>query len=308
MDSGVGEFFQQLPIIFIVIFCGSGAVLIGVIAYLVNFRRQRALTRLFSLQNANATSSQIDDSAQGANDADFPDLDALLAPAPASMPAEAPPAAPLPAPLARPKSGTFRVALADGSEAEAAEVLVVLRDLMDGSLIIQIADKAYRNPPAGADAEFRRRFDGVLADLSPRISAAAPSTGVLVTPPPPAPRTPPPPADPTMPDLPDLPLPGDLPKFRMPEKIEPPKRGRIKPDRTPVPEINIAAAIEAFLQHKRELDDPFAGRSIHISQATNGGVLIEVDGIFYEAVADVTDEAVRAYLANTIQEWQDRQI
>ena len=112
-----------------------------------------------------------------------------------------------------------------------------------------------------------------------------------------------------MPDLPDIPLPGDLPKFRMPEKIEPPKRGRVKPERTPVPEINIAAAIESYLQHKLSMTGAFPGRSIHVSQSPlHGGVLIEVDGVFFEAVADIKDDAVREYIAAAIQEWQDRQI
>lgn len=305
MDSGLTAFFQQLPSIFIIIFCGSGAMLLAVIAYLVAWRRQKA-------QEERMPQPPPAEPAPSAYvDADLPDLDDLLKPAP----------------LTRPTGGTFRVRLAEGGETEVAEVFTVLRDLSDGGLIVQIGDKAYRHPVSSADAEFRRRFETALRDLTPSapVSAASsesatPTESKAVPPaPPPAVQVPvhpaqaAPPRSPTpdlaMPDLPDIPLPGDLPKFRMPEKIEPPKRGRIKPDRTPVPEINIAAAIESFLQHKLSMTGDFAGRSIHVSQSPlHGGVLIEVDGTFFEAVADITDDAVREYIAATIQEWQDRQV
>lgn len=299
MDSGFTAFFQQLPSIFIIIFCGSGALLLAVIAYLIAWRRQKA-------QEERAPAAPYAEPAQSAFvDADFPDLDDLLKTAP----------------VTRSATGTFRLQLAEGEETEVAEVFSVLRDLSDGGLIVQIGDKAYRHPASGADAEFRRRFETALRDLAASTASAAPEqappaptapsepvTETPVRPSPPAP-TPSPVPDLAMPDLPDIPLPGDLPKFRMPAKIETPKRGRIKPDRTPVPEINIAAAIESFLQHKLSMTGDFAGRSIHVSQSPqHGGVLIEVDGTFFESVADITDDAVREYITATIQEWQDRQV
>jgi hypothetical protein len=286
VDSGLTAFLQQLPSIFIIIFCGSGALLLAVIAYLVAWRRQRA-------QNAQTGAALPAAPAPSAfADADLPDLDDLLKPDTA----------------ARPTGGTFRVHLADGGETEAAEVFTVLRDLSDGGLIVQIGGKAYRHPVNSADAEFRRRFETALRDLAPPLPASPPPAAS--TPEPPIHPAPPPPApDLIMPDLPDIPLPGDLPKFRMPEKIEPPKRGRVKPDRTPVPEINIAAAIEDYLQHKLSMTGAFPGRSIHVRQSPlHGGVLIEVDGAFFETVADITDDSVREYIAAAIQEWQDRQI
>lgn len=298
MDSGFTAFFQQLPSIFIIIFCGSGVLLLAVVVYLIAWRRQKA-------QEERAPAAPYAEPALSAFiDADFPDLDDLLKLAPAP----------------RSASATFRVRLTDGGETEVAEVFSVLRDLSDGGLIVQIGDKAYRHPASGADAEFRRRFETALRDLAPSAAVSAPLTEPAPTPAPPTavetpvrPAQPTPPPAPTpdlaMPELPDIPLPGDLPKFRMPAKIEPPKRGRVKPDRTPVPEINIAAAIESFLQHKLSMTGDFAGRSIHVSQSPqHGGVLIEVDGTFFEAVADITDDAVREYITATIQEWQDRQV
>ncbi len=300
MDSGFTAFLQQLPSIFIIIFCGSGALLLAVIAYLVAWRRQKAQeARMPQVPSTEAAPSPY-------TDVDFPDLDDLLKPAL----------------MTRAASETFRVRLTEGGETEVAEVFTVLRDLSDGGLIVQIGDKAYRHPAASADAAFRRRFQTALHDLTRSAAIPAepeptppapmpPTEPVVEAPHPPAQAAPPPFPAPNLglPDLPDIPLPGDLPKFRMPDKIEPPKRGRIKPDRTPVPEINIAAAIEAYLQHKLSMTGDFAGRSIHVSQSPqHGGVLIEVDGTFFEAVTDITDDAVREYVTATIQEWQDRQV
>ena len=79
-----------------------------------------------------------------------------------------------------------------------------------------------------------------------------------------------------------------------------------KSDLPPVPEINIAGAIETYLQHKKSLTPEYANRSIHIYPAPGGGVSIEVDGKYFEAVSDVTDADVREFLSETISEWQDR--
>ena len=103
------------------------------------------------------------------------------------------------------------------------------------------------------------------------------------------------------------PAPGDLPKFKMPDGPPvKPKRGQ-RPVAEPIPEINIAASIEAFLQHKLSMTPQYATRSIHVRPASHGGVAIEVDGKFYESVGEVEDAAVRAFLSATIEEWQARQ-
>ncbi|MDZ4766818.1 MAG: hypothetical protein SGI73_19950 [Chloroflexota bacterium] len=339
MDSGFNDFFGQLPSIFILIFCGSGAALLGVVVYLIVNRRLKAGAN----PNASATGQRFAAEASPYANApaaqmdmgDFPDLDDLLTSTP----------------IHKPHSGTFTVALSDGGAVEVAEVLSVLRDVADGGLIIQIGDKAYRHPATRADAEFTRRYTNALRDLNAG-NPATPAAPPMITPtsaPPPAyappmitPTSAPPIAAQTPayaddlpeidldfpePELFDLPppaplplpiarapatemlpaVPGDLPKFRMPDKPEPPKRGRrTAPDRTPIPEINIAAAIETYLQHKM-VNSPFARRSIHIRAAPHGGVVIEVDGSFYDAVGDVTDDATRTFIASAIEEWQSRQ-
>lgn len=82
---------------------------------------------------------------------------------------------------------------------------------------------------------------------------------------------------------------------------------RSKLELTPLPELNIAAAIEAFLQHRLGATRRFLGRRIHVHSAASGGVRIEVDGTFFESVNDIEDTEVRDFIAATIQEWQDRQ-
>jgi hypothetical protein len=74
-----------------------------------------------------------------------------------------------------------------------------------------------------------------------------------------------------------------------------------------IPELDIAGAIETYLQHKLAQTPEYAGRKIHVHSAPGGGVRIQVDESFYDAVGDVTDAGVREFLSATIQEWQDRQ-
>lgn len=82
-------------------------------------------------------------------------------------------------------------------------------------------------------------------------------------------------------------------------------RGKL--ELTPLPELNIAAAIEAYLQQKLIVSPDFIGRRIHVHSAPDGGVRIEVDGQFFDGVSDIADPNVRNFVSATIQEWQDRQ-
>jgi hypothetical protein len=218
--------------------------------------------------------------------------------------------------------------LNSGETADAVEVLTVLRDVADGSLIIQIGSQSYRHPAAGADSDFMRRLNGALRDLNAGASAptgSAPAPAPKPAMPPPAASTTgvggedyPPFPPPSMPPIPTAtstgtipavkpPLPGDLPKFRIED--QPPMTGRRgnKGPKVDIPEINIGASIEAFLQHKRVQNGDFTGRHIHVRSGLGGAIVIEVDGQFYDAVGDVKDAAVRAYLQSTIEEWQARQ-
>lgn len=306
MDSGVTDFFRQIPQGFILMFCGSGILLVLVVVYSIYSRRKQVTDAPYPVSAAPPVYASYDVAA-----ADLPDLDDLAS---AELKAHAAaPAKPRPA-------GAHVVTLAEGENVEVVEVLSVLRDVGEGGLIIQIGGKAYRNPPAYADADFKRRLHNTLRDLNgaPAADAAPPAPDVPaeaheeaepaapapVTPPPAAPRVPPPQTSRLDPGV---PAPGDLPKFRMPDgPVVKPKRGE-KLVKEPIPEINIAGSIEAFLQHKLARTPQYGGRSIHVVPASHGGVQIEVDGTYYESVAEVADADVRQFLAATIEEWQARQ-
>lgn len=299
MDSGgLGDFLQQIPTGLVIMFCGSGLLLLITLGYIFNMRSRRARAAVPPAVDA----ARVYDDGGG----DLPDLDALAS-------TEAVPSAP-----PRP-AGTFSVALAEGERVDVVEVLSVVRDVGDGSLIIRIGDKAYRNPPAVADAEFKRRFHSTLRDLNTaqRPVEAQPAAEVveadeaeseLPYSEPPAASAAPKTASSEIPRFSaSEPAPGDLPKFKLPEGPPvKPKRGQ-RPVAEPIPEINIAGAIEAFLQHKLMQMPEYISRGIHVRSAPHGGVQIEVDGVFYESVGEVEDVAVRQLLTATIEEWQSRQ-
>ncbi len=297
MDSGLSDFFRQIPVGLLATFCVSLILLVGAIAYIVYARRKRGRV----LTTANTAETPTIETAS----ADLPDLDALIN-APLVQTAEIPA-------LRRSVNGTYTVNLTGGTVIEAVEVLTVLRDVTDGGLIVQIGDKAYRNPPTAADAEFKRRYNVTVRELA-AVTADPP--------PPPAPVEPTaaasapvnqpavvsPPVEPAADDLlGDEAVPGALPKFTLPDLDLTQVKKRRKQASEPIPEINIAAAIESYLQHKLARTPEYAGRSVHVRPAPGGGVTIEVDGKFYETVGDVDDAAVRQFLSATIEEWQSRQ-
>ncbi len=329
MGSELSDFLA-LPFVSgaLAIMCILGLLLVAAIVGLAVLRRRKAA------QVAAASSSVTFDETGH----DMPDLDALVTLPPAAPPpapaqrstasaAAPPPASPAPARAAR--KGTFSVAVKDGTESEAVEVMTVLRDVVDGRLLVQMGDRVYQN--INNDAEFKERFMKLMRELGQVAgkTAAAPltsSTAEAQTETDAAPTSlrdlllpnepdekpaisaaPPRPAVSAPPPIPTTGrMPGDLPSFRLDDNPLPKaQRGR-KLEQTPVPEVNIAGAIEAYLQHKLRQSVDFSGRSIHIYPAPDGGVSIEVDGQYYDAVGDITDRDVREFIAGAIQEWQER--
>jgi hypothetical protein len=337
-SSGIADFFQQIPVGLIVMFCGSSLLLIAAAFLIVRARAQRTQKTApehpyVPVQGAANVTAMPDPTL-----ADLPDLDMLVtAPPPMPKPTTAP------APARAPRTGTYTVNLSDGDPAQAVEVVTILRDVMDGGLIIQMGGKSYRD--LTQDETFRASFLKIMRELSPVVtqapkSAAKPAAAESELEPAPqeqpaasrtaslrdllvssddvedeaekieeapAPR----PASPPPPPTADGTMPGDLPRYSLdsePQVIK--KRSgllrRTKTEFVPVPELNLAGAIEAYLQHKLRHTPEYAARSIHVHPAEDGGVAIEVDGEFYEAVGDVAEADVRAFLASTIQEWQER--
>ncbi len=327
MDSGFEQFFSQIPTGLIIMLCGSGIVLIVSAIAMISARNRRMQTALMAMQAqpysipaarrpmvtsmSNALPSDYDD---------MPDVDSLLNTD--TLTTEVPA-------VRMARSGTFSVRTVDGETLETVEVLTVLRDVTDGGLLIQIGDQIVRNPPALADSEFKRRFNGTISELAKSLSIPKPAAI-------PAPRPAPavvvtntdPLSEPSLDDLTDLPVqlpneptrstnttravgvaPGDLPKFTLSETPmnAKPLRRVPKPTGEPIPEINVGGSVEAYLQHRLSLTPEFAGRSIHIRTSPKGGIVIDVEGKQYEAVGDIEDIDAKLFLAETIEEWQSRQ-
>lgn len=315
MDSGgFADFFRQVPTTIFVMLCASGLLLVVVSVLIVAARIRKAQARAQTPFASSPTYPEpYSSSYSGMSDsADLPDLDMLVStPPPAGTPAQ---------PAPRPKrTGTYMVTLADGRNVEAVNVMTIARDLADGSLIVQIGDKAYPTGTPITDPEVTRRFTGTIRELV-RLASMSNSASAAKAPevPQPAPAEDVPdflssaasaPEAPSRPAAPPLPkgavLPGDLPKYRDME-MQPIARGKGK-KMEPVPELNIADAIETYLQFKLQQSPGFRGRNIHVHPAPGGGVKIEADGLYYDAVADVTDPDVRDFIASAIQEWQERQ-
>ena len=319
-DSGELTGFLQQPFVGPVLgmLCVVSFLLIAVVATLVYVRRRKAQSAPVIPTASFATDTSISH--------DMPDLDLLVNTAGLVQPA-APVAAAMPTRAVR--KGTFVVAVNDGDATEAVEVMVILRDLVDGRLIVQMGDKAYQS--VNNDADFKDRFNKIMRELAqvvtkPAAQAAPADLSEIETPPQvDEPEPPPSPVDlmqpPTPAEQPPVPkprpsappppppsgvMPGDLPSFKLDDNpYERPKRGQ-KREVKPVPELNIAGAIEAYLQYKLRNTPEYAGRSIHIYPSPDGGVSIEVEGRYYDAVGDIEDTEMREFIATAIQEWQDR--
>lgn len=335
MSSDFSEFLGQsfmramLPLM-----CFISLLLVATIVAIVIMRRRKAMK---ALAGAVVSPGFVTAADYGSGGHEMPDLNLLVhtpAPPPAPEPvavAKAASPAPLmstpaaPAPMRSARKGTFTITPKDGSSTEAVEVMTILRDVMDGTLLIQMGESTYQN--VHSNPEFKERFSKLMREVGQMVtktSASAPATinpepETLVTQPEPdsipsatetmqgnepsflMPKVSAPPPSPVAPGV---KLPGDLPSFKLADNpMKKIKRGEELP---PVPEINIAGAIEAYLQHKISITPQYAGRSIHIYPAPGGGVSIEVDGKYFEAVSDVSDVPVREFLSDTIAEWQER--
>jgi hypothetical protein len=318
MGSDLTDFLAQLPFGLILTVCGSGILLVVVMSYIVaaRARRTKAQTPQPPAYAGAPTAAGLPQTG------DLPDLDMLVDIS--SMREDTPSPAAAPPPPPRPaRKGTHTITTSDDGEAEAVEVMVIMRDVVDGRLVVQMGDKLYKN--VHTDADFKDKFTKLMRELAQAVQTRpaappAPSAPSPESPPPTVPdsappvqqdvpKTPPRKVEnaPPPPIAPDGTMPGDLPSFRIADQkpIQTRKRGQ-KPDIQPVSELDIAGAIEAYLQHKLRHTPDYAERSIHVYPSPDGGVRIEVDGQFYEGVSDIGDDGVREFMQQTIQEWQDR--
>lgn len=226
---------------------------------------------------------------------------------------------------------TQYVKLNTGDIAPAKEVLSILRDEDDGRLIIQINDTAYRTMANAG--EIKQEFTRIMKELAAIVAkeddnppardnyvvgtvVEAQSANIrdlidskpeaeIKAPPRPAVKSVPPP--PTADGL----MPGDLPSYKLsdnPVRVE--KKGRFggqKVELDPIPQLDLAAAIETYLQYKLQHTPEYRRRKIHIHGTPTGSIRIQVDEQYYDFVDEVKDLEVRSFLQATIAEWQERQ-
>src|SRR5262249_54663328 len=108
---------------------------------------------------------------------------------------------------------------------------------------------------------------------------------------------------------------GDLPpgvlRFKKMDELGPThtvgRFGQVKvsKEKIEVPELNIAEAIEKYLQYKIGQTPGFQNRGIHVRPTASGGVRIVAEGKTYESVDDVANQEIRSFIKQTISEWQD---
>ncbi len=210
----------------------------------------------------------------GGGAADMPDLNMLLGnaqPAAQSTTAE-------PAFLRQPS--IVNIQMSDGRMVEAAEMLIISRERLSDNLVVQIGEYAYDGTEGGVSPEFKRRFVKLMREVSEMAPALSKANAAASAPA----------AAPAAPSVPQ-PMPAASPEPSAPptEQAE---------------ELDLAGQIESYLQQKLLTAPDIASRGLHVHSAPGGGVQIEVDGRYYASVDDVDDAEIKAYLQQTIVEWQ----
>jgi hypothetical protein len=176
MSSDLSDFLDQgfmraiLPLM-----CVFAVLLIVTMVAIVYMRRRKAQQQAVA-QAARPSFVTAADYPTGSHD--MPDLDLLVhspAPPPAPNPVAvtAPPVPAAPAPIRSARKGTFTVVPKDGSSTEAVEVMTILRDVMDGKLIVQMGEKTYNN--VNSDAEFKERFGKLMREVGQMVGKVAPA-------------------------------------------------------------------------------------------------------------------------------------
>jgi hypothetical protein len=185
---------------------------------------------------------------------------------------------------------------------DTVEVMRILRDINDGSLIIAMGGGHYRHISDIQSPDLSRRFSAVVRELWAMIGGA----GAPVNPPRANNTIPPVVAPPDATKLGRLTAEPEKQRPHMLRQVAKQVMGQ-SDKQTEDPTRGIANAVEEFLQFKLANTPTLASRSIHIRPAPNHGVKIEVDGHYYDNIEDVVDADIRDFLFSTMKEWEARQ-
>jgi len=333
MDD-LSQFISQLPPVLYVMACGPLVLFFVYLAVRSTLRRRNAP----AVGSAGGGLAALQAVRRAADEADMPDLDLLLEASDAAP-------VPRPSGPRQLSDAPLPVQLSQGVLVQAKELIAILRDERDGRLLVQIGAHGYRSLADAPEAkrEFTRimkELSGTIMqpDDNPPLAERPPQPAVSASPTPPAPpvapapepslsdllekpaspkrqttereQAPIPPAANPAPDVPRGTLPGDLPSYRFDDNPATIQKGRFggvkKVEFEAPPPVDIASAIETYLQFKIGQTPAMQGRRIHIRPSISGGVRIVVGDASYDFVDEVPDDEVRSFIQAAIAEWQAR--
>lgn len=313
-DDVLAGFLEQIPLSLVVMVCGSGLLLFVAFAWFAYFKplqnKRREQKALLISQNppekapaptipasvVNPITENLDNPLD--DEDDLPDLGLLVGeevviqepiiPEPAIIHEPIIPQQVVSEQQTQPQASTEILRLSTGHILNSEPVLNIMRDQRDGRLVVVIDGVGYRSLDGYDD--LKKQFIKIMRDLNQVVTQPDDN----------------PPTDEAVTGL-SIPVydntPGKLPSFKLEDNMTPSKKGSYEV--TSVPELNLAEAIEAYLQYKIHNTPAYRARVIHIHPAPSGGVRIQVDNDYYEAVSDIADADVRGFIQEAIQEWQE---
>lgn len=160
------------------------------------------------------------------------------------------------------------------------EVLRLLRNKDDGSLVVEIEGKRYKSLGEINDRQTGRRFLVNVRDL-----ASLARLGRV--------------------EIPDIPLEELIPTVPQVGDTEVVIAAE-EEDLVPWEQLSIAQQIDRVLQAKIRQTPTYANRTIRIYQSPDGGILIDVDGQTFNGVGEVDEPEVQAFIQEAIHAWEER--
>ncbi len=199
-------------------------------------------------------------------------------------------------------------------------VMRLLRD-QEGRLVVEVEGQRYRHLTEIRDGGVGRQVVAIIQDL---IAFAGPAVAVRPGAQQVASRTPTPGGSAEPPAAGEGTAPADpeaaaaFLRELARQGSPPPKRSRPLLSMDPVPfrrqdmrlwerpgiRLNLAEEIEAILQRRLLAEPALQDRQVHVTQAPDGTLRIQVDTAFYASPTEVPDPLIRRVLQEAIREWE----
>lgn len=181
------------------------------------------------------------------------------------------------------------------------EVMRVLRVPPLGKVVVDLGGNRYMNLAEIPEPEVKRRILAAIGDLLVFAGGYQRLVDADVAPPL-TPSTPPP--TPAMVQTRDL-TPSPPPATEK-EAASPPRPTSTGPltETASSTMVSIASQIDEILQQYISKDPALTGRSIHLKQASSGGLIIVVDGQAFKRPNEIEEKAVRDVIKYALKEWE----